>query len=352
MMAGDNADARGRVLRRTSTRLLLLGALLPSAEAKAALSRRAALARTGTALGAALLGGRPVLLPPPAWSAVSAPPFCDEAVDVLVSPTRKIYLCGTAHISEESALLVRDLVRTVRPSSVMIELDRARFDSMMAAPVDGKKKRSDSDLLRGLWTDLRSPGTLGERIGRAQSNAIGRSLSQLYESMEGLGFQAGDEFKVAAVEALNSGAQLVLGDQDVRTTLDALRDSLSRTDIRALLTSPTIQLADGTEMAVDGGNGNNAALDKASVSAMVATLKERQNTRAIVGALELGTPALYDALIAQRDAFMAKSLDAAKGPVIVGVVGMAHLDGIGRNLMANDPTLRIEPKRGCPAVMR
>ncbi|KAJ1635981.1 hypothetical protein T492DRAFT_424001 [Pavlovales sp. CCMP2436] len=76
-----------------------------------------------------------------------------------------------------------------------------------------ERRSGDKDLLRGFWRDLQSPGSLGERVGRAQSNLIGRTLSQMYESMEGLGFETGDEFRVAATEALDSGAQLVLGDQ-------------------------------------------------------------------------------------------------------------------------------------------
>lgn len=327
-------------------------AVLLTAGGLEATTRRAALARAGAALGGAMLGGRSVLLPPPAWSATSAPPLCDEAVDILVSPTRKIYLIGTAHISQDSAVLVRELIRSVHPSSVVIELDRARFDSMIAAPPPEKKDKPDSDILRGLWTDLTSPGSPGERIARAQSNAIGRSLSQLYESMEGLGFESGDEFRVATYEALDSGAQLVLGDQDVRTTLDALRDALRKTDLRALINSPTVQLADGSQFGgkAEGGGNGSGGLDKASVGAMIDAIKERQNTRAIVASLKESTPELYGALIAQRDAFMARSLlERATGSTIVAVVGMAHLDGIGANLLQGDGTLRAEPKRGCPA---
>ncbi|KAG8464286.1 hypothetical protein KFE25_003349 [Diacronema lutheri] len=327
----------------------------PAVEAGAVrLSRRHVLARTGAALGGTLLGagGAPALRPSRARAA-NVPAYCDEAIDVLASPTRKIYLCGTAHVSQDSALLVRSLIRSVRPSSVMIELDEQRFASLMASPAERKRAKGDSDLLRGLWADLRGPGSLADRIARAQSNAIGRSLSQLYESMEGLGFESGDEFRVAATEALDGGAQLVLGDQDVRTTLDSLRDALRSTDLRALFGAPPVQLdsQSGERQAALYGlasAGGGEEMDKEALGAMIATLKERQNTRAIVLALQESTPALYTALIAQRDAFMARSLDAqCAGSTIVAVVGMAHLDGIGRALLAADPTLTAQPKRGC-----
>ncbi|KAJ1616591.1 hypothetical protein T492DRAFT_895174, partial [Pavlovales sp. CCMP2436] len=60
---------------------------------------------------AASLFGRRALGPPRAWAAVTSSAVCDQAVDVYSSPTRTIYLVGTAHVSEDSALLVRDLIR-------------------------------------------------------------------------------------------------------------------------------------------------------------------------------------------------------------------------------------------------
>ena len=37
---------------------------------------------------------------------------------------------------------------------------------------------------------------------------------------------------------------------------------------------------------------------------------------------------MYDALIAERDAYMARSLLGAEGTRVVAVVGLAHVDGI------------------------
>ena len=39
-------------------------------------------------------------------------------------------------------------------------------------------------------------------------------------------------------------------------------------------------------------------------------------------------PPLYDALITERDAYMARSLLGAEGSRVVAVVGLAHVDGI------------------------
>jgi pheromone shutdown protein TraB len=53
----------------------------------------------------------------------------------------------------------------------------------------------------------------------------------------------------------------------------------------------------------------------------------------------------YLFFIGERDAFMARSLATSKGKKIVGVVGMAHMDGIERNLLSRKFTVI---KRNCP----
>ena len=55
-------------------------------------------------------------------------PECSDSITVLKSPSGKdVVLIGTAHISEDSVTLVRNVIRTVKPDVVMIELDRKRL---------------------------------------------------------------------------------------------------------------------------------------------------------------------------------------------------------------------------------
>lgn len=64
----------------------------------------------------------------------------------------------------------------------------------------------------------------------------------------------------------------------------------------------------------------------------VEQLKERSTVRELMATLEKSLPDVYQALIGERDAYMAESLLKANGKSSVGVVGMAHMDGIERNL--------------------
>lgn len=350
----------------------LLALVACCAHAAPAPRTRRAVVQYGGALGASsVLHGVPVL---PAAAAVGAP-VCDQAVDMLRDASgRRVWMCGTAHISRDSAELVRSLIREVRPDVVMVELDRPRLESLLAK--DAQKQQAaaaassataaaadgggggpskEQGVVQGFAQDLMRPGSLPDRLKRAQSNAIGRSLSNMYSSLEGLGFEAGDEFRTAVAEALDTGAQVVLGDQDVRTTLDALRDALGQTDLKALLTAPAPELPQGAPadaaraLAPAGALGAGAdSLDAAAVSAAVQALKERENTRAVVASFKEAAPALHRALIADRDQYMANSIDKAGGQRLVAVVGLAHLDGIEAELSRRG--MQLQPKRGCPSA--
>ena len=43
----------------------------------------------------------------------------------------EIYLIGTAHVSAKSALEVERVIRAVKPSTVMVELDKERATRLM-----------------------------------------------------------------------------------------------------------------------------------------------------------------------------------------------------------------------------
>jgi hypothetical protein len=56
-------------------------------------------------------------------------PECDDAITILRGPPplcQQVVLIGTAHISEQSAALVRRTVQQLRPDVVMVELDLKR----------------------------------------------------------------------------------------------------------------------------------------------------------------------------------------------------------------------------------
>ena len=81
------------------------------------------------------------------WAAepLSTPATCDATVSVWQRGNRLIYLLGTAHISELSAALARQLVRDTHPSAVFVELDVRRVAGTTAATRSNNSLSSTAD---------------------------------------------------------------------------------------------------------------------------------------------------------------------------------------------------------------
>ena len=71
--------------------------------------------------------------------------------------------------------------------------------------------------------------------------------------------------------------------------------------------------------------------------------KAKDNVKKIMGALKSSAPEIYQAMVAERDVFMARGLDelginvknGRSVETTVAVMGMAHVDGVERYLSDN-----------------
>ena len=83
---------------------------------------------------------------------------------------------------------------------------------------------------------------------------------------------------------------------------------------------------------------DDVAVDRAEFQTFVETMKAKENVKKIMGALKSTAPEIYEAMVAERDVYMARGLDelgdtlggggkAAAGST-VAVMGMAHVDGV------------------------
>ena len=80
------------------------------------------------AQSAALLTQIGIIISPKRATAIETVfPECSESITVLRKGSNEAVVIGTAHISEESAKLVQRTIRTLSPSTVMIELDPKRI---------------------------------------------------------------------------------------------------------------------------------------------------------------------------------------------------------------------------------
>lgn len=280
--------------------------------------------------------------------------FCDQAVSRLVNAEtrQEVYIVGTAHISQLSAELVRDTIRLVHPDRVMIELDsqriKKRAPASNAASESNSQERSQPSSVWGLIkAEWGKPVNIGEKLANVEAGVIGLAISSLYQKLDKMGFSSGQEFVTAMREADAAGAKLVLGDRPVYETLKRLQQSIAKTGLNDVMAFANGQAESPEEKLLASQMESEASsLDAAQLASTVETLKERKNVRKIMASLNEALPAVYQALIGERDVYMANSILRASGQMTVAVVGIAHMDGIERTLAAEGFAL-ARPEVAC-----
>jgi len=216
---------------------------------------------------------------------------------------RALILVGTAHISKESAELVRQVIEEERPDCVCVELDEKRYESLA-------KRKS--------WVNL----NLKEIIYRKQlSTLLANLVLASYQKKLGsqLGIKPGTELLVAAQTAEELNIPVDLCDRDVRVTMRRAWYSTSIIKKGYLLASLLASLFDDTEISEE-------KLGEMRKSDVLSELMQ-----------ELGEalPELKNVLIDERDTFLSEKIKGSAGRKIVAVVGAGHVAGI-KEALAED----------------
>jgi hypothetical protein len=330
---------------------------------------------------------------------VTSKSVCDPTVSVWKKNGRIIYLLGTAHISSSSAALAGQLIRDSQPKGVFIELDPKRVSGSGvlaqkfnndgsgsdggSAPTTRKSKvivpkissvegdgglslASSSDSASSSSSTIptssannkatakQSSSNNNNPIMKAATAAVGKSIKGLYQRLDSAGFDSGEEFVTAVKEGRKIGADIILGDRDVEVTLRRVTEGLAKTDLKALL-SPDSELErtlegmalpnpkaqaklSGRSASSDGGDEKELSDEqfREELTSFVETMKTKDNVRTIMGQLQRVAPFLYEALVSERDVYMATGLNGLNDiESIVAVVGIAHADGIENSLQMN-----------------
>lgn len=338
---------------------------------------------------AALAATAAILNPTAVASKSSA--LCDPSVSTLTKKNRIVHILGTAHISSDSAQLAGRLVREVTPKAVFLELDQKRVTralptsetatsssgpstERMVSDGGGQGRSSgqvmentpptEAMLTTGPGAETTQPKktnpfNLKEKVLQASSELLGNSIKSLYRKLESDGFSAGEEFSIAAQEGLALGSTIVLGDQDVEITLRRLTEALSKTDIKKLLAADSeleqnmkgllpegVALASSPGVASSGAGVDDPELSKEQFASFIEVMKAKENVRLLMGNLKAVAPEIYNAMVGERDEYMASGLDKLNQfESTVAVMGIAHVDGVERYLKANG---WVEVPASCP----
>lgn len=211
-------------------------------------------------------------------------------------------LLGTAHVSHASVEAVREAIASGRFDAVAVELDEQRLKAM-----------SDPDALARL--DLVKVLREGKTPLFAANLALASYQRRLAEQ---LGIEPGAELKAAVDDARARDLPVHLVDRDVGLTFRRALQGLGWWQ-RAKL---------------GGGILAGLLVDEDVAEHDIEKLKQGDMLQASFSEFAEQTPALYAALIAERDRYMAARLRATAGDAreVLAVVGAGHLDGLARHL--------------------
>ncbi len=209
---------------------------------------------------------------------------------------RTFHIVGTAHVSARSVEEVREVIASVRPDSVAVELDAHRLEALTD---------------EGRWRKLDVFQVI--RQGRVPFLLVSLALASFQARLgRKLGVKPGDELVAAAAAAREVGATLVLADRDIQTTLRRTWANISLWQRFQLLGAIV-------ESAFDDREVEEAELER---------LKQGEALDSMLRELAEAFPRVKEPLIDERDAYLAAKIEGAPGQRVVAVVGAAHVAGI------------------------
>ena len=271
---------------------------------------------------------------------------CVDSIVVLEGDGKKsVILVGTAHISDQSALLVKDVIDLTKPNIVMIELDAKRLrigneatsieefeEKGFIIPLETKKYASAARAAAPPPSKSIIDRIFGPIFGIADNitgNLVGGAIKNFYKSLESLGFTVGGEFDVAIQSAKKYNSKILLGDRDVDVTLDHLGRAIEATGIeavqKALIDIDEFQKREGITLESES---------KESLAVLVEKIKKKDIEQASEAIIRADMPLVYNALIGERDLFMSNAIAEAvqPGQLLVSVVGLGHVEGMTKYL--------------------
>ncbi len=209
---------------------------------------------------------------------------------------KEVILIGTAHVSRQSADLVKQTIEEEKPDTVCVELCQSRYET-----ITKKKKWQDTDLLKVI-REKKAFLLLSNLMLSYFQKRIGKKL----------GITPGEEIMQALASAETIGAGLHLADRDIRTTL-------SRTwHMMGLWTK--IKLLAGLMTSA----GEIGSIEEEDIE----ELKKKGMLEFFLSEIGESFPGIKRTLIDERDEYLTYKIRTAPGDKIVAVVGAGHVPGI------------------------
>jgi pheromone shutdown-related protein TraB len=235
-------------------------------------------------------------------------------------------LLGTAHVSRASAEAVKKMASSGEYDVVAVELCQARYDALTA-----ERKWTDLDLYK-----IIRQGKAGLVMANLALSAYQRRIAEQF------GIEPGAEMRAATVAAKERNIPLQLVDRDLATTLRRSYASVPWYKRIYLMAGLALGMISSDEI-------DEEAIEK---------LKEGDILESTFTEFAEQSPELYEALITERDRFMAarlreENVDSAGKKVLV-VIGAGHMEGLAMHLESGeaDPIAEREQLEAMPPRSR
>lgn len=213
----------------------------------------------------------------------------------------RIIFVPVIHTDTESIDRARDVVREIRPDVVAVELDRQRYHQLM-------NQNPEDSVPNGAAT-----GNVAEDL-MLQIALLEKSLG------ETTGASAGAEMMAAIEEGRKIGCKIALVDRPIQETL------------QAIMQVPLDEIYRLTGMFP----GVTQEIEEEDTVDLFAMLKDNEAVSSMMSQFETDFPGLYDALINQRDRYVANALFSILNDVegkIVAILGAGHIEGVTAHLI-------------------
>ena len=212
---------------------------------------------------------------------------------------KEITLVGTAHVSQESVELVKQVIEQQKPETVCIELCQSRYQSLTQ-----KKLWEDTNLTKVI-KEKKAFLLLANLMLASFQKKIGKKL----------GIQPGQEILQAIDSAKETGATIHLADRDIRITLGRtwrLMGFFRKIKLLSQIIMSMGQVDDITQEEIE-------------------KLKEKDVLETLLSEIGQSMPEIRNILIDERDEYLTEKIRTAPGKRIVAVVGAGHAPGICSN---------------------
>jgi pheromone shutdown-related protein TraB len=213
-------------------------------------------------------------------------------------------IIGTAHVSRASAEAVKEMAESGDYDAIAVELCQARYDALTA-----ERKWTDLDLYK-----IIRQGKAGLVMANLALSAYQRRIADQF------GIEPGAEMRAATVAAKERDLPLQLIDRDLATTLRRSYANVPWYKRLYLMAGLALGMVSSEEI-------DEEAIEK---------LKEGDILESTFTEFAEQSPELFEALIAERDRYMAvrlreENMDSSGRKVLV-VIGAGHMEGMASHL--------------------